>query len=319
MTTSRTNRVTSSFRGNDRNNKQTTYYRNNASARLSHQFGPENSTYAAFTYEIAKYDDPDDEDSHHFSPSAGLTYWFSNWWGMDIHGEYTRGLYDEDDNNDFNNYMGRLRLNRRIDREFGVYGEYKHIFRDYDEKDSIGFTSDQDYMVYAPSAGLFYQFDRTLTASLGAGYFYQQIVNDKDQKGPFVSADLNKLWDYKTWSIRTRGSSGIDSEDFSDNNQGFRRYAQAEIIGRYDFTRELFGDCGLRYRYSDFIAADEGGLEHRYTADVGLGYILTRWMTLRIAYQFNKLDAQDSTDDYDQHRVYASVTLQPDHPWRIWD
>lgn len=306
--------------GNDRRRERDTYFRNNARARLSHQFGPENSTYAQFVHGMIKYDDPTEEDSQEFSPSAGLTYWFSTWTGMDLEGVYTRGLYDESDSSDFNNYMSRLRLNQRFSSQYGVYGEYKHIYRDFDNSAiGSGTDQDQDYMVYAPSVGGFYQFDPTLTASLGIGWFYQQIENGKDEQGPFVSTDINKLWDFQHWSIRTRASSGIDSQDFSGDNQGFERYAQGEIIGRYNFTRDLFSDCNLRYRYSDYLNSEDGEIDHRYTADVGLGYSITRWMTLRLSYQFNKLDAVNSTDDYEQNRVLFTVTLQPDQPWKLWD
>ncbi|MCU0561097.1 MAG: outer membrane beta-barrel protein [Desulfobacterales bacterium] len=305
-------------RGDDTRRERDKYYRNQATARLSHQFGPENSSFVQFTHGLYKYDDPTREDNQEFTPSAGLTYWFSTWTGMEAGAEYTRGLYDEDTSSDFNNYLGRLRLNQRISQRFGVFAEYKHIYRDFDDS-NIAATDDQDYMVYAPSAGFFYQFDPTLTASLGAGWFYQQIQNDKDEQGPFVSADLNKLWDYQRWNIRARLTSGIDSEDFSSNTRGFERYGQAELRGLYNFTRDFFGDCSLRYRYSDFIASDDDEVDHRYTADAGLGYRVTRWMTLRLAYQFNKLDNINGPDDYEQHRVYATLTLQPDQPWRLWD
>jgi len=310
--------------GNDRSRQgQDTYYRNNASARLSHQFGPENSTYAQFVYDLTKYDDPTSEDSQEFSPSAGLIYWFSNWWGIELDGGYTRGLYEESDSSDFNNYTGRFRLNRRISPQFGVYGEYRQIYRDWDDPSENGGTDgneiEEDYFVYAPSVGLFYQFDPTLTASIGVGYFYQQIENANDQKGPFINTDINKLWDFQRWSIRTRGSSGIDSQDFSGENQGFERYAQVELIGKYNFTRDFFADMGLRYRYSDYINTEDEEVDHRYTADVGIGYAVTRWMSLRLAYAFEKLDAINSTDDYEQNRAYMTITLQPDQPWRLWD
>ena len=42
-------------------------------------------------------------------------------------------------------------------------------------------------------------------------------------------------------------------------------------------------------------------------------------MRLRLAYAFNKLDAINSTDDYEQNRAYMTITLQPDQPWRLWD
>lgn len=304
--------------GDDRRRERDTFYRNQATARLSHQFGPENSTFAQFTHGLTKYDDPAEEDSQEFTPSAGVTYWFNSWTGMELGAEYTRGIYDEDTSSDFNNYLGRLRLNQRISPRFGVFGEYRHIYRDFDDNDVVA-DEDLDYMVYAPSTGVFYQFDPTLTASLGVGYFYQQIEDGDDEQGPFLSADINKLWDYQRWNVRTRATSGIDSQDFSGDSQGFERYAQAEIIGLYNFTRDFFGDCSLRYRYSDYINSEDDELDHRYTAGAGLGYRVTRWMTLRLAYEFNKLDNINGTDDYEQHRAYATITLQPDQPWRLWD
>jgi predicted porin len=306
-------------RGNDRQRNRDTFWRENATARLSHQFGVEDSFYVAFAYGLYKYDNPADEDFQESTPSAGMTYWFTQWTGVDMEAAYTRGVYDAGTSSDFNNYLGRLRLNQRISREFGVYGEYRQIYRDYDERIEGGDALESDYWVYAPSVGVFYQFDPTLTSSLGVGYFYQQIEDADDEQGPFISAEINKLWDFQRWNIRARGSSGIGSQDYSGDALGLERFGQAELIGRYNFTRDFFGDLNLRYRYSDFINSEEDEVDHRYTVDVGLGYSVTRWMTLRLAYAFDKLDAINTTDDYEQHRAYLTVTLQPDQPWRLWD
>ncbi|HWR91657.1 MAG TPA: outer membrane beta-barrel protein [Desulfobacterales bacterium] len=309
-------------RGNDRRRAPDTYWRNRASARLNHRFGVEDRTYAQLVYGINEFDNPDDEDSQEIEPSAGLVYWFTQWTGMSVDGVFTRGLYDEnEDSSDFSNYDGRVRLNQRISRQFGLFGQYRHIYRDWDEEGIVNTDGDVDnnYSVYAPSAGVFYDFDRDLTASLGLGWFYQQIENEEDQDGPFVSADINKLWEAPGWSLRARGSSGLDSEDFSDRNGGFRRFAQAELIGRYDLTRQLFCDAGLRYRYSDFIQAADDEKDHRYTANIGLGYRLFRWMSVRLGYEFDKLDNINGDDDYERNRVFATVTLESDVPWRLGD
>jgi hypothetical protein len=308
--------------GNNRSRNQDTYFNDNAIARLSHAFGPEDTTYAQFGYGIFKYDDPDQDDGQFFRPAAGVVYWFSQWTGMELHADYTRGIYDENTSSDFNNYQGRLRLNQRMTRQFGLYGQYQQIYRKWDDPSdtpTAGGDIQQDYYVYAPSAGVFYQFDPTLTASLGIGWFYQQIDNGNDQSGPFLSANINKLWDYQRWSIQLRSSSGIDSQDFADDQQGFERFVQSELIGRYNFTREFWGDLGLRFRYSDFINSEDDEKDYRYTVDAGLSYQVLRWMTLRLGYAFNKLDAVNSTDDYEQNRVYATITLQPDLPWKLWD
>ncbi len=309
--------------GDDRRRRQDTYWRNTAFTSLRHRFGIEDSVLFKMEHGLWKYEDQTREDRQKINPSAALYYWFSKFTGMEIGFDYTRGLYDDQEystregGSDFSNYRGRIRLNQRIERQFGVYAEYAHILRDFDEgaEDSDGGT---DYMVYAPSAGVFYQFDPTLRATLGGGWFYQQRENDKDEDGPFLGGQINKLWDFKTWSVRTRASSGLGSQDFSSDPQGFERYAMGELIGRYDFTRELFGDWYLRTRYSDYLNSEDDEADVRYTAEAGIGYRITRWMTLRLGYQFNKLDAINSKEDYEQHRVSGTVTLQPDIPWRLW-
>ena len=102
--------------------KTTKYYTNQASARLSHQFGPENTAYAQMAGGFTKYDDPGNgntngntndnvnEDGQWFTPSAGLTYWFSTNNGIETDFSYTRGLYEDNGQSNFNNYDGLAAL-----------------------------------------------------------------------------------------------------------------------------------------------------------------------------------------------------------------
>ena len=218
---------------------------------------------------------------------------------------------------------GRVRLNHRLSPRFGFFEQYRQIYRNYDgnqagQAQNGNGQLNQDYLVYAPSVGLFYQFDPTLTASLGVGYFYQQVQNGQDQKGPFPTAEINKLWDYQTWSIRTRGSAGLASEDFSAQNQGFARYAQTDITGRYNFTRQFYGEATFLYRYADYINSENNEVDHTIRPQVGLGYEVFRWMSLKLSYSYNKLIATNSSvNDYEENSVLFTVTLQPDQPWRV--
>jgi hypothetical protein len=312
-----------------------TYYRDYSTARLTHQFGPENSVYGQFVYGFLKNNSDQYQDSQEISPSVGMTYWWSTWTGIELEGNYLRGLYsggqdatnnqDGTAEDDFNQVSGRVRLNHRLTPTFGIFEQYRQIYRNYDGNQAGQTQNDdgqlnQDYLVYAPSIGVFYQFDPTLTASLGVGYFYQQVQNGKDQQGPFPTAEINKLWDYQRWNVRARGAAGINSQDFSAENEGFTRYAQIDLLGRYNFTRQFFGDAGITYRYSDYINSENDQVDHFLNPNVGLGYNIFRWMTLRLSYTYNKLVATNSsTDDYEENSVLFTVTLQPDQPWRVWD
>jgi hypothetical protein len=306
-----------------------TYYRDYSTARLTHQFGPMNSVYGQFVYGFLKNSSDQYQDSQEINPSAGMTYWWSAWTGFELEAGYLRGLYDDASVNqtstaedDFNQVSGRVRLNHRLTPDFGIYEQYRQVYRDYDGNQAGQAQTDDgqlnlDYMVYAPSVGVFYQFDPTLTASLGVGYYYQQVQNGKDQQGPFPTADINKLWDYQRWNVRARGSAGLDSQDFSALNQGLTRYAQIDLLGRYNFTRQFYGDAGITYRYSDYINTEDDEVDHFIRPNVGIGYDVFRWMTLRLSYAFNKLVATNSSiNDYEENSVLFTVTLQPDQPWR---
>ena len=306
-----------------------TYYRDYSTARLMHQFGPENSTYAQFVYGFLHNKSDQFQDSQEISPSVGMTYWWTTWTGIELEGAYLRGLYDNagqatNGEDDFQQGSGRARLNHRLAPNYGFFEQYQQIYRNYDGNQAgqaqTNGQLNQDYWVYAPSVGLFYQFDPTLTASIGLGYFYQQIQNADDQQGFFPTGDINKLWDYQSWSVRARGSAGIASQDFNAQNQGFTRYVQTDLLGRYNFTRQFFGDAELTYRYSDYINSQDDEVDHYFRGQAGFGYDVFRWMTLRLSYAFTKLTAvNSSTNDYEENSVMFTVTLQPDVPWKLWD
>ena len=119
-----------------------TYYRNYSTARLTHQFGPENSTYAQFIYGFLKNNSDQYQDSQEISPSVGMTYWLSTWTGIELEGAYLRGLYsggqgatntqDGTDQDDFNEVSGRVRLNHRLSPRYGFFEQYRQIYRNYD-------------------------------------------------------------------------------------------------------------------------------------------------------------------------------------------
>jgi hypothetical protein len=310
-----------------------TYYSDYSTARLTHQFGPENSVYGQFVYGFLKNKGDEYQDNQQIEPSVGLTYWWSAWTGVDLEGGYLRGLYsggqDATTNqdgtaseDDFNQVSGRARLNHRLTPTFGIFEQYQQIYRNYDGSQAGQTQNDNgqlnlDYMVYAPSVGVFYQFDPTLTASLGIGYFYQQVKDGSDQQGFFPTVDINKLWDYQRWNVRARGRAGLGSQDFSADNQGFERYAQIDLLGRYNFTRQFYGDAGITYRYSDYINSADDEVNHFISPTVGLGYDVFRWMTMRLSYTFNKLVAtNNSEDDFEENSVLFTITVQPDQPWR---
>jgi hypothetical protein len=199
-------------------------------------------------------------------------------------------------------------------RHFSLFVQYDQIKRNY--------TSgiDNDYVVYAPSAGFTYDFSEDMYLRLGLGIYKQVIENEKDHDDPFINGEISKTWDFTRGSINLTGLSGLTQNDFGAQNIGFQQFAAIRGTANYNFTRQIVGDIGAFYRYahtparSDEVDEDDED-SNRYQARVGIGYEPTRWMTLRLGYEFNKYDT-NANDDYTENRVLLTITLVPDQPWR---
>jgi len=282
------------------------YYTNTAVARVTHQFGQENSVYGEFLWSLLRNDNDFYEDNDEYSPRAGLTYWFTNKWGTEVNGIYTRG--DFEDSSDYDDIAGDITLRRRFTPHFDVFGRYAQANR-YNDGDVA------DYIIYAPSAGFRYQIAQDLNFEFGVGYYYQAIDGEEDEESPFVEGLLSKLWDYNRWTIGLEGSAGLDRNDFGAERLGFEQYGQVEGTGTYAFTRRLSGNALLRYRYSDYV--NENRNDSRFQGGVGLAYNPLLWMSLALNYEYNDFSTTGDDEDYQENRAIFLITLQPDQPWRF--
>ena len=311
---------TSARRGRDE------YWRNTARLRLTHQFGRENSVYGEFYNSLLRNDsefeedDPDfDEDKEEYSPRIGVTYWLNPKWGIDFAGTYTRGEFDVSQN--FHDLTGNLTLTHRLDKTaLEVFLNYRQQFRDFDNatiEDRVRGDADNDYVVFAPSAGVNYR-QRNWDASVAVGYGLQQIDGEGDEEGLFLESNINRTWEQRRWNVRLNVSSGLDNNDFGAERLGFEYYAQGGVSGLYEFTNKFNGTGGLTYRYADQINRDSDTDRVRF--NLGLAYQPLKWMTVDLGYEFNYYDTKgrDLTDsDYDENRFSLRLTFSPALPWKL--
>ena len=297
------------------------YYRNLAAIRASHQFGEEDQVYGGFRWGLLRNDDDQVEDNDFYRPYAGLDYWFSQWFGSNFWGEYTRGEYDQQSgftgipSGDFNNYWGYARFLGRMTRHFSLFVQYDQIYRNY--------TSgiENDYLVYAPSAGFSYDISEDAYVRLGLGYYWQDIDNENMQENPFINGEASKTWNFRRGLINILGLAGLSQQDFGAQNTGFQQFASVGGTGVYNFTRKFFGDLNAYYRYSHTpedtnLGGGDDLNTHQVRTGAGLGFLPWRWMTLALRYQLNWYET-NTDNDYTENRVIFSITLQPDRPWRF--
>ena len=71
------------------------YYRNTARLAYTQQLGLEDRFYAGALYGLLRNDSDFEEDNDEYRLNAGLDYWFTQRFGGQFFGEYTRGEYDQ--------------------------------------------------------------------------------------------------------------------------------------------------------------------------------------------------------------------------------
>jgi hypothetical protein len=291
-----------------------TYYRNTASTRLTHQFGKDDSIYAAFVYGLLRNNNSQDEDNDHYSPSVGLNYWFGPKFGIQSNATYTKASFDQDSDfigdgtDDFDNYAGMIRFIGRTGERFSIFGQHNQIYRDFD------------------GDGFIYAVEKGLNLRLGAGYFYVEVDNDEDEQGIFGNSQIDKTWTSRRGSLSLAALTGLDQNNFGAENVGLERYAAIQGSAMYKFARTLSGDLNGSYRNSDVVGTadqdandDTGEKVHRFRAGAGLTYNPLKWMAIRLAYNFNKVNSENNEDEYDEHRGILNITLTPDKPYRHID
>jgi opacity protein-like surface antigen len=180
--------------------------------------------------------------------------------------------------------------------------------------------------VYAPSAGFIYAVEKGLNLRLGAGYFYVEVDNDEDEQGIFGNSQIDKTWTSRRGSLSLAALTGLDQNNFGAENVGLERYAAIQGSAMYKFARTLSGDLNGSYRNSDVVGTadqdandDTGEKVHRFRAGAGLTYNPLKWMAIRLAYNFNKVNSENNEDEYDEHRGILNITLTPDKPYRHID
>ncbi len=285
------------------------YTNNDATARLSHQFGLKDNVYVDYAYRLQDNESPFVEDRNTHNPSLGLAYWFTPAWGVDISGGYTKGTYDGI-TDDFDNYTGTLRLIHAFSKHFSTYVEYTHIERNY-----IGLT--EDYKVYDPSAGINWDIEDDFSVNLGIGYFVQDKQFSQDDSGIVIDLDIDKEWATRRTRFNISGFSGYDQPDFGSENLGFSLFYETGATLTYGFTRFFSANVNGFHRSDEYIDSFPKRTDKNNRAGAGLTWRALKWCNLRLDYRYNTLDSTIETRDYVENKVTFRIELSPSVPHRF--
>lgn len=246
------------------------------------------------------------------TPSLEITYTLREWktdLDMDIAYEYARFANPGED---FDNLSGGIRMNKAFSRRFSGFAGYRHeqiAFRDPEQA---------DYTVHTPELGFSYQLTEEIPLSLSLGYPIRVMENGESQARFTLNGDLGKEWTFKRGAVSFSADSGYDMSYFGAEQLGFGYYYNVQGGGRYTFSEHLSATLSARFQKDEFTEKEDQ--RDDTTTQLESGIIFRppgKWLTVRLNYLYQTVDATEAIDSYTENRVTATVTLAPARPIRF--
>ena len=291
------------------------YWRNTASARLTYEFGQRDSVYADIIYGILENEDPTIEDSTYYTPSAGLTFWFTPDWGTELIGSYTKGEFDQTDtfigvpSDDFKRLIGSISILRRINPNLQGYLKYTQTNFDFLGEQPLN----NDYIIYDGSLGIAYDIVENITLNAEGGYWYRDIKDGDNNNGWRGFLELVKILRRGEVSLYT--GAGYDQTFFGAQNLGFNEYFRIGFNGDYELFRRFTLDAFGAYRYEDYPDTLDRQ-DDIFRAGGGLTWQPLLWLSIRGGYSYRTVQSTRAINEYSENRATIMFSIEPAQPYR---
>jgi hypothetical protein len=290
------------------------YYTNVAEARLSQEFGSDDSYYLEYEYSILREDTPtgqsvDDNDIS--TPSAGFTYGFTSRWRIDIDASYASTNYDDEAENDRDEFNGIIRFLHNFNRNYSGFIGYRHTILDFDK------DTDEDYQIYRPSIGIEIHFQDNAGITIDGGYYVQDFETSEKEEGFNLYSDIYKRWEYRSSYFGIIGSSGYEIDDDGTEDEGLIIYYEGSITAGYSFTPRLTTNIYCSYRHEDFPNETPDRIDQTLEAGAGLDWQALQWMAIGLEYNYTNVTSDNQINEYRENSAMLNIRIFPTSPFRL--
>jgi len=274
------------------------YWLNSFNIRSAWEYR-QNSSFG-LKYNHAIYDtNGQQSDYQRHAPSVTISHEINHQWLADAGYEFIHGEFDQEDNS--NQHKGNARLTYRLSPHSSLYGEGNYVNTDYDGE-RIG------YWAAGGRLGLSRQIDPRTAADVAAGY--ATVDREGDDTSEAFSYALLLTRDFEKGAVSFSGSGGYDDQKlFNGEADGLSQFWSLTAEISYDLAQNITSSLHGLYRDDKFIERIPEREEKAYEAGCGLSWSFARWYTAAVRYLFRKVDANIATFDYDDHRLYLTLSV----------
>jgi hypothetical protein len=287
------------------------YQRNTGEARMSYQFGREDTVTAGYRNDLLINEDPTLEDGTIHEPFADFVKWFDQRHGVGLSYRYSVGDFDREDGlrsqQDYTGHSPAIRYMHRVSPRLSGYLSYAYTTREFDKP-----TFREDYDVHTAMIGVEKQFGPQTSVTAGLGYFVQEPERSESQSGISYNASLRKA--YQRGSFLIGGAGGWDEQYLEAENRGFVEFWSIEASGEYRFLERVTGYARALYREDTYSQTDIETQTLR--ASAGIRWNFYRYLSIALDYTHGTRDSDDPTDEYKANRFMVILSGSKPYVWQ---
>ncbi len=278
------------------------YWINAVAANIGYTYAEDSVLTLGYANDILKNKDQSRDDYVKHTPSASITYRFSPRWQTLLSHSYINGNFDQGEDLDIN--TSTFRLNHNYNPLNTVFGQFEYSKGHY-----RGPT--EDYSISTPSAGWDYRMNPKTQVLIELGVsFLKRDVSD-DRQAPLYDVAVKR--ELRRGSLSLGGQGGFSERRFTGVSlDGLSEFWAVNAALEYKLLEDLTSELHTTYRHDKYIERITDDTEKGFSAGAALTYSFYRWYAFSARYEYYQLNADNSTDDYEDNRVYFELIAKKD-------
>ena len=304
--------------------RRASFWANSFSTGLGYQYARHGSVNARYGNRILKYDKSDGNNYKSHNASIGTSYQFTAQWNSSLTYSYLDANFEDsdnytdanfDDSEDFTTHSAGFNLGY----SHSVWNSYSagvnYSEKNYDT-DSIEVPVDDrnDYYTVSGNLGWTHAFSPTKTLSMSAGPSY--VHRDKDDSRMSGNGNVNYTSAFENGSWFVGAFAGLDDRSLGgDADEDLSEYKRAMTGVSWQVAEDLSASLGASFRDDEFLTST-GNDEETYNANARLHYSFGRYFHLSGRYVYTQVVADNSEDEYVNHRFL--ITLGASKELKRW-
>ena len=267
-------------------------------------YAQNSSLVLGYNYSIFDTDRPDEGYQRH-SPRFSINHEINQQWSVGGEYSFAKGDFDQTDDTTQHSINGRLAYHLSQHKTVYGFGEYDKT--DYDQ-------TGIDYYIAGGRLGYNQQIGQQTAMDIAAGYASTERDDDSSTDAFNYSLSLTRQLEKGSFSLS--GDGGFDQRQFDGEDSGLSKFWSVHSTLNYQLTERLSSGIYALYRNDDYLENIQRAKEDSYEAGGGLNWSFSRWYAAGIRYVYHKVEADVDTFDYDDHRLYLTLSASKEL-WKL--